>query len=241
MRRVHVKEALDRASRVEGVCISLYVHAAPGGRGVRTRIRSQLQQAQRLVAASFGARRAQDLMNSLREALAFGFSNRESGSFAFFHNELETFWTKLASRPDDLVVVSGTFHVKPLLRDLSVTDSIGADLLNAMSTHRLVDRLPEIAQAIAEGRVEHLYVSGTTNIWGTVDRERGVINNVSPVQQSALDDCVLDDLSQMTLERHGQVTVLPDSAMPIDRKALAIVRWTPPGGGRGDPVRAVAQ
>ena len=240
MGRVHLREALERASSSRGVCISVYLHVTPGGRGARTLICNQLQQAQRLVATSYGARRAQDLVKSLRDVLSFDFGHRESGSFAFFHNEVETFWTRLSTRAENLVVVSQTFHVKPLLRDLSSLKTIGADLLHAIHTNRVIDRLPEIAEAISEGRVEHLYVAGSTSVWGEVDRSRGVIKNVSAVQKNAYDDDVLDDLAQMALERESQVTVLPDSAMPVHRKAVAIVRWVVPRGQPAGPLHATA-
>jgi len=219
---------LDLASRPEGVCISLYIHAPQGGRGVRTKIRSLLHQAHRLIGTSWGARRAQDLVNELREVLTIGLNTRESGSFAIFFGDKSVFWTKLHTVPNDLIVVSGSFHVKPLLSELSPKPFITSELMHAMSSSRLVDRLPDVAKAVAEGRVDHLYVAGSTHIWGTVDRERGVITNVAPLQQSAFDDDILDDLAQIALEHDGKVTVLPDAAMPVKRKAVAIVRWMPP-------------
>ncbi len=138
------------------------------------------------------------------------------------------FWTKLHSIPSDLVVVSNSFHVKPLLRELSPKPVVTSDMMQAMATNRLVDRLPDVAKAVAEARIDHLYVAGSTHIWGTVDRERGVITNLAPLQQSAFDDDILDDLAQIALEHDAKVTVLPDAAMPVKRKAVAIVRWMPP-------------
>ena len=84
------------------------------------------------------------------------------------------------------------------------------------------DNLAQIAKAILENRVETLFVEAF-KVWpGTVNQKTG---EIEPEDLDNLTPDILDDLTEMTLKRKGEVLVLPKDQMPGDTGVAAIYRY----------------
>jgi len=84
------------------------------------------------------------------------------------------------------------------------------------------DNLAQIAKAILENRVETLLVEAF-KVWpGTVNQKTG---EIEPADLDNSTQDILDDLTEMTLKRKGEVLVLPKDQMPGDTGVAAIYRY----------------
>ncbi len=84
--------------------------------------------------------------------------------------------------------------------------------------------IEEIARAAANGQVQSLLVAEDRHIWGHLDRDTGEIQIVDHSEQTTVDD-LLDDLAELTLNKGGEVTVLPSKKMPKNLMIAAVLRW----------------
>jgi hypothetical protein len=84
------------------------------------------------------------------------------------------------------------------------------------------DNLAQIVKAILENRVETLLVEAF-KVWpGTVNQKTG---EIEPEDLDNSTQDILDDLTEMTLKRKGEVLVLPKDQMPGDTGVAAIYRY----------------
>ena len=228
LNRLDPAKALQICNEVSGTCISIYVNIRQGTRDSRIRLRAMMSKAKKLMERSYGKRISQTLVEEMTEALNFGFYPRESGTFAFFHSGEGSFYTRLESTVPDLVVAASSFHIKPLLQDLEPNQP---DAVTGTGEGSLtISDIELIAAAAAEGRIDHLWIARDAQIWGTLDRNRGIIRSVSLEQQDGTDDDLLDDIAQMTLRHGGDVSVVDVNSLPRETLALAAVRWHMPYG-----------
>jgi len=84
--------------------------------------------------------------------------------------------------------------------------------------------LHAIAQATVQGRVRHLLVAESAQLWGRLDRADGSVVQHS-AQQDTRDDDIFDDLAECVLTRSGEVLLLPADRMPSASPLAAILRW----------------
>ncbi len=98
----------------------------------------------------------------------------------------------------------------------------------ARSAQRGDDRLPQVAQAAASGRIDTLLLQAERAIPGRLDVATGDVQCSSDMTDPAVDD-VLDDLAQRVLVTGGKVVIVPTDRMPTDTGLAAIYRYpTPP-------------
>lgn len=98
------------------------------------------------------------------------------------------------------------------------------DQFNAARAHNMgSERLHEVAQAAAQGRVGALIVSEGAHVPGRLDRTNGQIEKAELAEPDV--DDVLDDLAEMVLQMDGQVIAVPPEMMPTDAGLAAIYRY----------------
>lgn len=98
------------------------------------------------------------------------------------------------------------------------------DEYHAGRAHELAhDALPEVGEAVAQGRVRTLLVDADRVIPGSVDRDSGRVT-LAALDDPHTDDAV-DDLAELTLRRGGDVVVVPGERMPTDTGVAAIYRF----------------
>ena len=85
--------------------------------------------------------------------------------------------------------------------------------------------IAEIAVAAARGQIKSLLIAEDTHVWGLLDRTNGAIKILSEKDDATSDD-LLDDLAELTLQKGGNVTVLPSAQMPSGVAIAAILRWS---------------
>lgn len=83
--------------------------------------------------------------------------------------------------------------------------------------------LDEIIRLALKGEIKHLFINEKMNIWGQINYRSGQFVYHAK-QIDAHDDDVLDDLAEIVMYHHGQVTVLPTHRMPDSQSAAAILR-----------------
>ncbi len=86
------------------------------------------------------------------------------------------------------------------------------------------DRLEEIAVAAVTGRIQCLLVAEEESVWGILDRKTGALQ-VRERQMDTEDADVLDDITEETFKRAGEVYVIPRSSMPVAGPIAAIYRF----------------
>jgi hypothetical protein len=86
------------------------------------------------------------------------------------------------------------------------------------------DRLEEVAQATAAGRVQCLFVAEEESVWGILDRKTGSIEK-REAQKDTEDADVLDDVAEEAFKRGAEVYVLPRPSMPGTGPIAAIYRF----------------
>lgn len=84
------------------------------------------------------------------------------------------------------------------------------------------DKLTEVAQAVAEGRVSRLLIEAERQIPGHLESSSGTISHAD-LNHPQIDD-LLDDLGELVEKKGGQVHVLPVDRMPCATGLAAIYR-----------------
>jgi Bacterial archaeo-eukaryotic release factor family 3 len=103
-----------------------------------------------------------------------------------------------------------------------------ANFLEASNVGAASTNIAEIAVAAARGQVKSLLIAEDTHVWGLLDRTNGAIEILSEKEDATSDD-LLDDLAELTLQKGGNVTVLPSAQMPHGVSIAAILRWSDSG------------
>jgi hypothetical protein len=93
----------------------------------------------------------------------------------------------------------------------------------AKSHQKGSDVLPQVAEAVAVGRVGTLLVDADQHIPGMLHRTTGLIEQ--PDRHDGRTEDVLDDLAEMVLKMDGQVYVLSHDQMPTDHGVAAMYRY----------------
>ncbi|MCX6125834.1 MAG: hypothetical protein NTV34_13960 [Proteobacteria bacterium] len=87
------------------------------------------------------------------------------------------------------------------------------------------NNIAEIGVAIARGQVKSLIIAEDRHVWGHFDRTSGSFE-ILHERNEALADDLLDDFAELTLQKGGNVTVLPSSQMPNQGSIVAVLRWS---------------
>jgi hypothetical protein len=109
-------------------------------------------------------------------------------------------------------------------------EALGGDFRQALAGDRASDRLAEVAEAAAGGRVRTLLVEADRRVPGRLDAGTG---RIAPgeADDPAIDD-LLDDLAELVADRGGEVWVLPSGQMPTDTGVAAVYRYAVADGAR---------
>lgn len=91
-------------------------------------------------------------------------------------------------------------------------------------TGAALDRLDLILTAASRGQVKSLFVPGDEDLWGTYDPVEGRIDRAGSCDMSNTD--LYELAARQTLATGGEVFFMDAVALPRDRKALALLRWT---------------
>lgn len=105
-------------------------------------------------------------------------------------------------------------------RERAILDDYGA----AAAAGRASDDPATLARAVVHGRVRYLAVDDSRHVWGRLDRETGALT-LHAEQRDTEDADVLDDLSELTLLRGGEVISLPADRMPTASPVAAVFRF----------------
>jgi len=96
----------------------------------------------------------------------------------------------------------------------------------ALPAGRASNVLPDIARAVAHGRVRVLLHEAGKTVWGRVDRETGEVVVHEKQQQQDTDDAdIIDDLCEMSLLRGGEVFEIAQSDLLRGSPLGAIYRY----------------
>lgn len=80
----------------------------------------------------------------------------------------------------------------------------------------------QISKAVVQGKVRKLVVTDELNVFGKIDPKTGGLA-IHPFDLDHEDDCILDDLAQMVLNKGGEVIVAKKDEIPKGRPILAIL------------------
>jgi hypothetical protein len=105
-------------------------------------------------------------------------------------------------------------------REREILDAYGS----SAAAGRASDDPATVARAAVYGRVRTLLIDESQHLWGRLDRESGALS-LDAEQRDAVDADVLDDLSEVTLLRGGEVIMLPRERMPTTSPAAAVFRF----------------
>ena len=82
----------------------------------------------------------------------------------------------------------------------------------------------KVAKAVAERRVQRLFVESGRRFWGLLDKATGTVVP-GEVHKNAYDVDILDELAELTLAHGGEVFVLPPEEMPTSTGVAATYRY----------------
>ena len=99
-----------------------------------------------------------------------------------------------------------------------------AEYAHLVSSRLATSILTEVSSAAVKGRVRRLFVQEGKVLFGHLDPVTGDVL-LHGRQEGAVDDDVLDDLTEAVLARAGDVLELPAGKMPEGAAAAAILRW----------------
>ncbi|MCB1119941.1 MAG: hypothetical protein KJT03_00205 [Verrucomicrobiae bacterium] len=87
------------------------------------------------------------------------------------------------------------------------------------------ENLKEIYEGACQGRIDQCLISESAFAWCEYDQETATMNSVN--EHTKGHDCmeVYDRILVETLEKDGEVQMLPPEKMPAGKSALAILRW----------------
>lgn len=202
-------------------------------RSVTARLRKEIDQAEYLLRKSSVDVRFLDAFRFWSEQTNW-FRNSSPGTHhAFFlHEESQPYWLRFSGDELSLirteVIVSETWHLKPLLNGLThanhrmIRKAIRL-FRKEYERRRATDVLHDITQYAMNGQIRMLLVSQARKLWGELDRLNGRFRLHSD-QSNAKDDDLMDDLAEMVMQSKGRVLVVPDDWMPTVSPIAAVLK-----------------
>lgn len=128
--------------------------------------------------------------------------------------------------PQALVVVSKSFHIKPLIpmADESIRSQLDNEYIRAKSERLVTHTLAEILTQNRKGRVKKLIIARDENIWGDLEavenNQRWILSQAK--SQAGMDD-LLDDLAERVAEKDAEVLTTFKRNLPGNKLALAFL------------------
>lgn len=86
----------------------------------------------------------------------------------------------------------------------SESQQMAMRFMNRNQPGRITHNLQEIAEAAVAGRVAKLLIDPHVHVWGEFCRASGIVK-VHDKQFSHVDDCVIDDITEEVIKRHGEL------------------------------------
>lgn len=147
-------------------------------------------------------------------------------SLAFFASFGFSAFSLIPRSTQPLVVVSKSFHIKPLIPEISdsARELLGQEYERAISDELVVQNIPGILKANQHGRVRKLVVASDEIFLGDLESFDGnpKLQMGIPQNKAGLDD-VLDDLAERIAVNSGEVLTARRSQLPNKRLALAFL------------------
>lgn len=92
----------------------------------------------------------------------------------------------------------------------------------AEEENRACKNIFKISKAVVEGRVRKLIITDDINVFGSIDKNTGLLS-IHPIDLDHEDDDVMDDLAQMVLRQGGEVIIASREEIPRSLPILAIL------------------